>query len=273
MTRALGFVLGFAMLWGANGCGDDSSTGGNGSGASGQGGDTGSGATSGEGGFVAVPPGSETFGDVHEGSYHLGPVDFAETAFHNSCAPYPTEVQNLTGPFLAGIDQSLNGDGNLCDACALVTTRLGKQVLVHVVTTGVSNAPGDMDMSPDAYDLIHEDDPQGTPENPRPMNWQLARCPENGNILLQFQTGANPYWTSLWVRNARMPFDHVAVRSTNHADWFSLRRETDGTLNDDGGFGEGAFDLQFVSVDGQTIEVTLQGFEPGSLVDTGVQFQ
>src|SRR5262245_58874128 len=85
----------------------------------------------------------DTFGDVHEGTYHLGPVDFAQTMWTNACAPYPAKTQELTGPSLAGVDSSLGADGSLCDACALVTTRLGKKILVRLVTYGTSNAPGD----------------------------------------------------------------------------------------------------------------------------------
>ncbi len=215
----------------------------------------------------------ETFGDVHSGSFHLGPVDFAETEWHNSCAPYPDEMRALTGNYIAGLDNSFNGDGSLCDACVLITTDLGKSLLVHVVTTGVSKAPGDMDVSPEAYDFLYEADPNATPDNPRPMSWQLAKCPEQGNIWLQYQELANPWWTSLWVRNAVLPFEKVEVKSTNHADFFELRRETDGTLNDDGGFGEGPFELRFTAADGQVISQSFDSFSAGALVDSGVQFE
>lgn len=216
---------------------------------------------------------AETFGDVHSGSVHLGPVDFAETEWHNSCAPYPNEVRGLTGSYIAGLDNSHNGDGSLCDACVLITTDLGTSLLVHVVTTGVSKAPGDMDVSPEAYDFLYAEDPNATPDNPRPMTWQLAKCPEQGNIQLQYQELANPWWTSLWVRNSVLPFEKVEVRSKNHEEFFELRRETDGTLNDDGGFGEGPFELRFTAVDGQVISQTFDAFAPGDLVDSGVQFE
>jgi hypothetical protein len=31
------------------------------------------------------------YGEVHAGQYHLGPVDFAETEWHNACAP-PADI-------------------------------------------------------------------------------------------------------------------------------------------------------------------------------------
>jgi expansin (peptidoglycan-binding protein) len=130
-----------------------------------------------------------------------------------------------------------------------------------------------MDLSPQAYAAIHEDDPQGTPDRPRPMSWQLATCPRLGNVRLQYQTQANPWWTSLWVRAATRPVTKVEVKSANHADFFALRRETNGTWNDDGGFGMGSFELR-ISAEGAAapLSAKFDGFTAGALVDTGMQF-
>lgn len=229
--------------------------------------------TSTDGGGAGSSMGTDPFGMVYEGDYHLGPVDWEESAFHNSCAPYPDDIQSLWGELLAGVDQSLNGDGQLCDACALVTTKLGKQVTVHIVTTGVSNHSGDMDLSQAAYDAIFQMDPSGTSEHPRPMTWQLVKCPDLGMISYQFQTGANPYWTSLWVRNPRLPLEKVEVRSTNHPDFIEMDRGTDGTYTDASGFGEGAFEIKLTSVDGQVVTTSFAGFEPGEVVASKEQFE
>lgn len=214
----------------------------------------------------------EPFGEVHSGSYHLGPVDFAETQWHNACAPYPAAIQELTGPYLAGVDGSLAGDGGLCDACALVTTRLGRRVMVRIVTYGVSNAPGDMDLSPEAYAAIHEEDPEGTSANPRPMTWQLAKCPDTGPIHLQYQTEANPYWTSLWVRNGNLPVDRLEVRGAGQADWTALARGGDGTFTDSDGFGDGGFELRITGRDGTAVSQSFDGFTAGAVVATTLQF-
>jgi len=214
----------------------------------------------------------EPFGQTYAGDYHLGPVDFAETAWHNACAPYPAAIQALTGPYLAGVDGSLGGDGSLCDACALVTTRLGRTIMVRIVTYGVSGAPGDMDLSPEAYDAIYQEDPQGTPADPRPMTWQLAKCPDSGQIFLQYQTEANPYWTSLWVRNGNLPIDRLEVRATAAAPWSALVRAGDGTFTKSDGFGMAGFELQITGRDGTAVHQSFTGFEPGALVETTLQF-
>lgn len=227
-------------------------------------------------GADAGPPitSGDTFGEKYTGSYHIGPVDWAESMWTNSCGPYPASIQALEGQYLAGVDVSLNGNGSLCDACALVTTRLNKSVLVRIVTTGVSRSSGDMDLSPEAYAAIHEDDAQGTRANPRPMSWQLAKCPAtSGMMVLQYQTEANPYWTSLWVRNARLPIQKVEVKGAKHADFVALQRGPDGTWTLASGFGEGAFELRVTPVSGSVRTERFSSFQAGQVVTTQMQFE
>jgi expansin (peptidoglycan-binding protein) len=72
-------------------------------------------------------------------------------------------------------------------------------------------------------------------------------------LLYEFQTGSNEYWTSLWVRNARVPLAKVEVESKNHATWIELTRGSDGTLTDASGFGVGNFTIRSTGVDGTTV--------------------
>lgn len=203
----------------------------------------------------------DTFGDTHQGHYHLGPVDWAQTQWTNSCGPYAPAAQTLEGVFLAGVDNTFNGAGQLCDACALITTKKdSKTLVVRIITTGVSNASGDMDLSPEAFQQLGDD-------GVREMSWQLAKCPaSSGNLALQFQTGAHTDWTSFWVRNPRLPLARVEVKSSRHANFFALRRETDGTWNDDSGFGPGEFTLRFTATTGETATLTRSQFQPGEFV-------
>jgi expansin (peptidoglycan-binding protein) len=131
----------------------------------------------------------------------------------------------------------------------------------------VTNAPGDSDVSPSVYNALN------TEEYPRTMTWQFAKCPDTGPLMYEFQTGANAWWTSFWVRNQRVPVTGVEVQSANHDDFFEMRRETDGTFNDDGGFGEGAFTLRITGMDGQVVTDTFTGFSPGELIISEKQFE
>jgi expansin (peptidoglycan-binding protein) len=213
------------------------------------------------------------YGDVHMGQYNLGPVDFAESEWHNACAPaggYRSPLRSVTGlgnEYLAGVSNDFMAAGAVCDACIQVDTAAGKSLVARVVTYGVSNAPGDLDLSPNAFAAL------STGEYPRTMTWKFAKCPEMGPINYEFQTEANIYWTSFWVRNPRVPVTKVEVKSANHASFVALRRELDGTLNDDGGFGAGSFTLRITGMDGQVVTDTLPGFSAGQLVVSTQQFQ
>src|SRR5690606_19703567 len=103
----------------------------------------------------------------------------------------------------------------------------------RVVTTGVTQ-PNDIDLSPHAYAALH------LGEYPRTMTWQIVSCPDNGTIRYQYQTGANQWWTSLWIRNPRVPLEKVEVRSSNHPTYTELDRGSDGTYTIGSGFGAGA---------------------------------
>jgi len=186
------------------------------------------------------------------GQYNLGPVDYAESQYHNACAPstkYDPRVQAVEGTLLAGLWNGIPNVAGYCDACIYVTTAMGKSGLLRVVTYG-DTSTNSIDTSPDAYSVLNQN------EYPRDMTWQLAECPDTGPMMYEFQTGSNAYWTSLWVRNARVPLAMVEVESANHTSWIELTRGSDGTLTDASGFGTGPFMIRSTGVDGtQVVEM------------------
>ncbi len=223
------------------------SAGGRSGGTGGQTGSSSGGATS----VVVTDAGSVvTYGQTYEGGqYNLGPVDYAETQWHNACAPgtkYPADVQQLEGDLLAGLWNGIPNVAGYCDACIYVTTAKGKSALLRVVTYG-DTTTNSIDVSPAAWSILNSG------EYPRTMTWQFAKCPDTGKILYEFQTASSEWWTSLWVRNARVPLAHVEVKSPNHASYAELTRGSDGTLTDAGGFGKGTFSIRLTGIDGQQI--------------------
>src|SRR5688500_14881842 len=108
-----GGAVGTGATSGAAGNGGRSRPGGGGgaSGASGAGGTAGVTGAGGTGGVV-------TYGQKYEGGeFHLGPVDYEETEWHNACAPatkYAQAVRQAEGNLLAGI---WNGVANVADYC------------------------------------------------------------------------------------------------------------------------------------------------------------
>ncbi|MBN2529147.1 MAG: hypothetical protein JXR76_22345 [Deltaproteobacteria bacterium] len=213
------------------------------------------------------------YGDVHSGMYHLGPVDFGETQWHNACAPAGgyradlVEPTGLGGEYLAGVSGTYKMNGAICDACILVKTAKGKSIVARVVTYGATNEPGDIDVSPSVYTALNME------EWPRDMTWELTACPDTGNLYYEFQTEANVWWSSLWVRNAKVPIEKVEVKSKKHPEFTEMKRGGDGTLTDGSGFGEGPFTLRMTGIDGQVIEEEFEGFSAGELIIGKKQFQ
>jgi expansin len=203
----------------------------------------------GDGGLV-------TYGKAYTaGVYNLGPVDYSESQFHNACAPstkYDPRVQAVEGSLLAGLWNGIPDTDSYCDACIWVTTDKGKSAMLRVVTYGDTTTDS-IDTSPQAYSLLN------VMENPRSMTWQFAKCPDTGPMMYEFQTGSSEYWTSLWVRNARVPLAKVEVESANHASWVALARGNgDGTLTDASGFGQGKFTIRSTGIDGQQVTDVFQ---------------
>ncbi len=209
-----------------------------------------------DGGTIPPQPGVDgggttLYGQEHGGGeFHLGPVDYTETQWHNACAPgtkYAQSVQSAEGVLLAGLWNGIPNVAQYCDACIFVKTAKGKAALLRVVTYG-DTTQNSIDVSPQAYQLLNSG------ESPRTMSWWFAKCPATGNVMYEFQTGSSEWWTSLWVRNARLPLTKVEVKSANHGSFVALERGGDGTLTDNGGFGKGAFTIRLTAIDGSTYE-------------------
>jgi len=76
----------------------------------------------------------------------------------------------------------------------------------------------------------------------------------------------------LLVRNPKVPITKVEVKSANHSRFVELRRETDGTLNDDGGFGSGPFTLRISRHGRPGPDGDAPGFSAGQIITATVQF-
>ncbi len=203
--------------------------------------------------------GLTTYGAPYPGGeFHLGPVDWDETEWHNACAPptkYAAAVRAAEGVLLAGLWNGIPNVAGYCDACIRVDTAKGKSAVLRVVTYG-DTSKNSIDVSPEAYALLNSG------EHPRAMTWQFVKCPAGGPILYEFQTAASEWWTSLWVRNVRVPIAKVEVKSKNHSAFVALERSSDGTLNDGAGFGRGPFTLRITGADGTVHEDTFDWPSP-----------
>ena len=200
--------------------------------------------------MIAVGCSSSSSSDDGEGSqYHLGPVDWEETQWHNACAPpekYSPQIRSAEGTLLAGLWNGVPRVTDYCDACIKVVTAQGRSAVLRVVTYG-DTSPNSIDVSPDAYALLNGG------EYPRKMTWEVTKCEPRGNVVYEFRNGSSDTWTSFWVRLPRLPITKVEVKSQSHAQFVALGRGDDGALTDEAGFGVGPFTIRVTASDGQQL--------------------
>jgi expansin (peptidoglycan-binding protein) len=219
----------------------------------------------GDGGGPAAQAGDvQPFGKVYSGKLYLGPVEWTGS-FHNACSPYPAQVQQDMGQLLVGLSNLIPNTANLCDACVLITTASGKKAVGRVVTYGDTTGEGYLDTSHALYSQLTQGESDPTPA----ITWQVAKCPEGQAVRYQFQSGSHQDWTSFWVRDARLPLSKVEVKSSKNTNWQTLRRETDGTFNDDDGIGLGAFSVRLTAVDGSQHVDDFPSYTAGAQLYTG----
>ncbi len=230
-----------------------------------------SGTGGGTGGVAAAAGGAgPAVGESHQGTYHLGPVDWEESRFHNACAPYPADIRASMGNSLAGLSGTRIQAGQNCDACIRLKSDEGRSVVARVVTFGDTGVD-DVDLSPSACQALSGQADCNV--MPRHATWAFVRCPGSATLAYQFQELASAWWTSLWVRNPALPVAKVEVKSANHADWVELVIGTDGTRTDAAGFGEGRFTLRVTASDGQQLEDSFDSVPPGGVLTSSKQFK
>jgi expansin (peptidoglycan-binding protein) len=107
---------------------------------------------------------------------------------------------------VAAMNKPDYGDADWCGACVEVTGPKGT-VKVRIVDSCPGCAHGDLDLSPQAFDMI-ADHAAGRV----PITWHETGCDVTGPIEYHFKDGANAYWTAVQVRNARYRISKVEVK-------------------------------------------------------------
>jgi hypothetical protein len=230
------------------------------------------------GSVVIGAGGSRYFGDPHSGNFWIGPVDYAETVFHNACAPsvkYPVAIQQLYGNYIMGLSnqaqlQTLGaGSGQLCDVCAELTAN-GQILIAHVVTYGDETGPWDIDVSTQVDSALNG-------ASSRRLTWQFTTCPTTAPITYTFdgRQWSNTWFFRVWVRNARVPVAKVEYQLGASA-WSTADWQSDGSWQASSADFSGGFSLRVTSIDNQMIEDALPGlntFDPDFGIASHTNFQ
>jgi hypothetical protein len=219
---------------------------------------------------VVSDAGTTYFGDAHAGNFWLGPVDYAETQWHNACGPsdgkYPAAIQQLYGNYIMGLANEAQlgnlvaGKGQLCDVCAELTAN-GSTLIAHVITYGQETGPNDIDVSPEARSALHGD-------TNYTVTWRFVACPTDRSIVYTFddRQWSNTWYFRVWIRNSRVPVSKVEYKLGTQA-WGPMAPQSDGAWEIDSQDFSAGFSLRVTSIEGATIEDTLPGigsFDPNA---------
>ena len=210
----------------------------------------------------------------------LGPVDFAESEFHNACGLedgtiYPKAIQDLYGNYIIGLDgENIPNVESHCDNCAQLTAN-GKTIIAHVVTYGIENGVDAIDLSPEARTAL------GLSNNNWTGTWQFCSCPTNGTpIYYEFDsrqwTDQNFWYMRIWTRNQHLPVALLETKLGSSA-WVAASQQSDGAWQTQSGvdFGKG-FQVRVTAVDNQQLTDTIAaptGLDPANPVAGHANFQ
>lgn len=146
----------------------------------------------------------------------------------------------------------------LCGACVAVDGPDGS-VTVRIVDRCPGCAPGDVDLSPQAFEQIAP-----LSAGRVPITWRLVPCDVDGPLRYRFKDGSNPFWTAIQVRNHRHAIATLEARGPG-GGWREVAREPYNYFVAADGLGDGPYDLRITDVHGLVVEEA--GVPPGDDVE------
>lgn len=184
-----GVATGGAVGVGGSGAG----VGGSGAGVGGSGASGGAG-VGGGGGICQIDP-----------QLRQGEGTFYDATGAGNCS-FPATPNDL---MVGAMNQTDYAGSAACGTCAQVDGPQGS-VLVRIVDRCPECKPGDIDLSPQAFEKL------APLEKGRiPISWRYTPCPVQGPVVYHFKDGSNQWWTAVQVRNHRNPIASFAYKAAD----------------------------------------------------------
>ncbi len=134
-----------------------------------------------------------------------------------------------------------------CGACARVVGPAG-EITIRIVDQCPECAPGDIDLSPQAFEQVAE-----LSAGRVPITWTYVPCEVSGPIVYHFKEGSNQWWTAVQIRNHR----HAIARFEYLGDDGSFHEVPRLDYNyfvEDSGMGPGPYTFRVTDVWGHVVE-------------------
>jgi expansin (peptidoglycan-binding protein) len=147
---------------------------------------------------------------------------------------------------VAAMNQTDYANSQMCGAFVQIIGPIG-EVVVRIVDRCPECAPGDIDLSREAFALIAD------PVDGRvPISWRIVSPDLAGPIVYHFKDGSNQWWTAVQIRNHRNPIATFEYLDEN--DQFqAVSRETYNYFVDTSGMGPGPYTFRVTDIYGHTL--------------------
>jgi expansin (peptidoglycan-binding protein) len=137
--------------------------------------------------------------------WHFGEGTYYDATGAGNCSfdPSPQDLM------VAAMNQTDYANAALCGGFIHVEGPKGA-VTVRIVDRCPECAPGDVDLSPEAFALIAD-----LVAGRVPIRWRIISPELQGPIIYRFKEGSNQWWTAVQIRNHRNPIAKMEYRLSN----------------------------------------------------------
>jgi expansin (peptidoglycan-binding protein) len=161
-----------------------------------------------------------------------------------------------------------DADYEMSKACGAYIEATGPKgtVTVRIVDRCPECAPGDIDFSPEAFDLIAE-----RRAGRVPISWHLVSAPASVTTM-QFvvKDGSNPWWIGIQVRNHATVLS--GVEALVNGSWVELERQEYNYFLAPSGLGNGPFTVRVTDLYGEQLVKTGLTLSPTVVQTSNLQF-
>jgi expansin (peptidoglycan-binding protein) len=210
---------------------------------------------------TATPPSYEI---INYSAVHIGFATYYETTGEGQCS-FDASPSNLMVVAVSAADFH----GSLsCGSFLQVTGPSGK-IAVRIVDKCLQCAPGNIDLSREAFAQIY-DPVFGI----APVTWRFMEADVPNTISYKFQTGSNQWWIGLTILNHKHPVAKLEILNSN-GTWVALNRNDFNYFISPSSLGPGPFTIRLTDILGQSIidsNVNLPPGDAGGIVKGNVQF-
>lgn len=157
--------------------------------------------------------------------------------------------------------------GSAACGAQLVVSGPNGSVTVRVVDKCPECAPGDVDLSEEAFVRI------ATRIAGRVgVSWRAEPASVSGPVSYRYKEGSSRYWTAIQVRNHRLPIARLEIRPAGSADWIGVGRTDYNYFVHAQPVPDGPLQVRITASDGSTLQDTLPVPQSGLLVSGRGQF-